>query len=90
MLTVPHMTADSQGGISGIRGLERGSPMLRGVPQKTDQTDEARTMAGIENEKMADVYSGERERMNWTWMERSFAEKPTGGNNTIKTSAPTV
>lgn len=55
------MTADSQGGISGIRGLERGSLMLRGVPQKTDQTDEARTMAGIENEKMADVYSGERE-----------------------------
>lgn len=62
MLTVPHVT-DSQGGISGIWGLERGSPMLRGVPQKTGQTDEAQTMAGLENEKMAGVYYGERE---WT------------------------
>ena len=53
--------ADSQGGISGIRGLERGSPVLRGVPQKTDQTGEARTMAGVENEKTTDVYYGERE-----------------------------
>lgn len=35
--------------------------MLRGVPQKTGQTAEAQTMAGLENEKMADVYYRERE-----------------------------
>lgn len=35
--------------------------MLRGVPQKTGQTDEAQTLAGLENEKMVDVYYGERE-----------------------------
>lgn len=35
--------------------------MLGGVPQKTGQTAEAQTMAGLENEKMADVYDGERE-----------------------------
>lgn len=35
--------------------------MLRGVPQKTGQTAEAQTMADLENEKMADVYYGERE-----------------------------